>query len=386
MQRPDFPDARATRGRPALLGRTSLQRPPRQGPSRSRLLSYTTQAASQRATDERRGGSQPSSPQTRLSASASVSTSWRGQLDMRRCCVSGAPVGAGGALDAELRGLRPSQLSQKAAALGVDAARIEEAEDAEDACAALIALVLATSEAEDPEREAIAAARAELGGMKLSELKRRGRAAGVSKADLDEAGDGDAPKLSIVELILARRPAQDAAPPAAAAARVRAELEGMKPSQLRKRAAAEGVGEDAVEEAEDTDDPIESMIHLICDASSGTGLGDRPHFGTAKQQQAQRSKPKAAPRKGLLPANKHAMISYQWDDQERVIAARKTLTKLGVPCWMDIDGGMKQDIYESMAEGAMNAACVVCYMSQKYQDSVSTQAPSHHSLTSRGCF
>jgi hypothetical protein len=74
-------------------------------------------------------------------------------------------------------------------------------------------------------------------------------------------------------------------------------------------------------------------------------------------------------RKGILPAGKHAMISYQWDDQAHVIDARKMLTKLGVPCWMDIDGGMQQDIYESMADGVENAACVVCFMSQKYQDS-----------------
>jgi hypothetical protein len=66
---------------------------------------------------------------------------------------------------------------------------------------------------------------------------------------------------------------------------------------------------------------------------------------------------------------KHAMISYQWDDQAHVIDARKMLTKLGVPCWMDIDGGMQQDIYESMADGVENAACVVCFLSQKYQDS-----------------
>ena len=30
---------------------------------------------------------------------------------------------------------------------------------------------------------------------------------------------------------------------------------------------------------------------------------------------------------------------------------------------------MQQDIYESMAEGVENAACVVCFLSQKYQKS-----------------
>lgn len=37
--------------------------------------------------------------------------------------------------------------------------------------------------------------------------------------------------------------------------------------------------------------------------------------------------------------------------------------------WMDIDGGMKSDIYDSMAEGVQGAACVICFMTQAYQDS-----------------
>ena len=41
----------------------------------------------------------------------------------------------------------------------------------------------------------------------------------------------------------------------------------------------------------------------------------------------------------------------------------------GVPTWLDIDGGMKSDIFDSMAEGVTNAACLVCFMTQAYQDS-----------------
>ena len=44
---------------------------------------------------------------------------------------------------------------------------------------------------------------------------------------------------------------------------------------------------------------------------------------------------------------------------------------------------MQQDIYEIVAEGVENAACVVCFLSQKYQDSVSAQACPHQNLTSR---
>ena len=58
----------------------------------------------------------------------------------------------------------------------------------------------------------------------------------------------------------------------------------------------------------------------------------------------------------------HAFLSYQWDVQDQVIKAKEHLTRLNLKCWMDIDGGMKSDIYDSMAEGVQGAACVVCFM------------------------
>ena len=36
---------------------------------------------------------------------------------------------------------------------------------------------------------------------------------------------------------------------------------------------------------------------------------------------------------------------------------------------MDINGGMSTDVYDSMAEGVSNAAVIVVFMSQKYQES-----------------
>eukprot|EP01043_Picozoa_sp_COSAG02_P013687 COSAG02_NODE_552_length_20429_cov_28.014068_9_plen_545_part_00 len=38
---------------------------------------------------------------------------------------------------------------------------------------------------------------------------------------------------------------------------------------------------------------------------------------------------------------KHAMFSYNWDDQSVVVRVREHFQSLGVPTWMDIDGGMK---------------------------------------------
>jgi hypothetical protein len=78
----------------------------------------------------------------------------------------------------------------------------------------------------------------------------------------------------------------------------------------------------------------------------------------------------SAPPRSVLPPQRHAFLSYQWDVQEAVVQIKDKLSLKGIKCWMDIDGGMKSDIYDSMAEGVQGAACVVCFMSQAYQDSV----------------
>ena len=41
---------------------------------------------------------------------------------------------------------------------------------------------------------------------------------------------------------------------------------------------------------------------------------------------------------------------------------------------MDIDGGMKGDVFDSMAEGVENAACIICFIDQSYQDSENCQS------------
>ena len=48
-----------------------------------------------------------------------------------------------------------------------------------------------------------------------------------------------------------------------------------------------------------------------------------------------------------LFGSKHVVLSYQWDIQDLVVNAREQLKARGVPTWMDIDGGMKADIYDS---------------------------------------
>ena len=46
-------------------------------------------------------------------------------------------------------------------------------------------------------------------------------------------------------------------------------------------------------------------------------------------------------------ARKHVMLSYQWDDQKLVTDVFNYLTEqMKLQVWMDIQGGMKGNIYE----------------------------------------
>ena len=81
--------------------------------------------------------------------------------------------------------------------------------------------------------------RAELRQMKVSALKRRARESGVAELELDEADDAADVRSKVVELIVE---AEQGAP----LARLRSELERLRPSALRQRARELGV--DAAEE------------------------------------------------------------------------------------------------------------------------------------------
>jgi hypothetical protein len=279
---------------------------------------------------------------------------------------------------AELVGLKLSELKRRARSAGVSEAGLDEAVDSadDDPRAAVIELIVAASGAGDrpterPAEQQAAALRSELQGLRLKDLRKRARDAGIDGQLLEEAADADDPKSAVIELLVSQ-----SKPPVAdemkGNAALQTELESLRLKELRARAKAAGVSADDLEDAADSDDPKASVILLLLAHESTRAAGDVPHFGSggggSSSQQAHDTRPKP-PRSGIFPASKHAMISYQWADQELVVAARKALTQHGVPCWMDIDGGMKQDIYESMADGVSNASVVVCFMSQKYQDS-----------------
>jgi len=69
------------------------------------------------------------------------------------------------------------------------------------------------------------------------------------------------------------------------------------------------------------------------------------------------------------PSGKHIMLSYNWDIQNEVKLVYAALKSRNIPVWMDIEGGMSGSIHNSMAYGVENAAAVVAFMTQKYEDS-----------------
>ncbi|CAF1427144.1 unnamed protein product [Rotaria sordida] len=71
-----------------------------------------------------------------------------------------------------------------------------------------------------------------------------------------------------------------------------------------------------------------------------------------------------------MSSKRHIMLSYQWDNQKLVTEVYHRLSAKNIPLWMDIHGGMKGHLSESMAAGVENAAAICCFLTPKYQDSV----------------
>ena len=131
------------------------------------------------------------------------------------------------------------------------------------------------------------------------------------------------------------------------------ELHGLGLKELRRRAKAAGVAEDALEDTIDADDPKAPVISLLLEtlpegrAQEGGARADlqqlrlqkdtdrsesvdedRPHFGSAP---AAVSAPIPAPAPTI--PTKHVMLSYQWDHQAQVMRVYDMLTRLGITGW-----------------------------------------------------
>jgi hypothetical protein len=113
--------------------------------------------------------------------------------------------------------------------------------------------------------------RTELSALKLSALRKRAVADGVGEDAMEEAADGGDEKAALTGLIVAmRRCAVDSAE-AEREQELRAELCALKLSALRKRAAAAGVDEDAMEAAADGSDEKGDLVDSICSSRARLG-------------------------------------------------------------------------------------------------------------------
>jgi lambda repressor-like predicted transcriptional regulator len=118
----------------------------------------------------------------------------------------------------------------------------------------------------ETEDSAVAALREELQGMRLKELRKRARAAGLTEDELDDAVDSDDPKGAVIAQLLGIEAAAEAA--AAEAAMTSrfgdvGRLKTLKLSELRKMATEAGVDHGALEDALDTGEPKGAVVALM---------------------------------------------------------------------------------------------------------------------------
>ena len=97
----------------------------------------------------------------------------------------------------------------------------------------------------------------ELETLSVKDLRKRAADLGVSEDAIEGARDGDQPKEDLIALIVAKQSG------GGAAAALEAELAPLTLKELRARAAAEGVSEDAIDDARDGDQPKDDLIALI---------------------------------------------------------------------------------------------------------------------------
>ena len=216
------------------------------------------------------------------------------------------PEPAGGAdLEAmriELQGLKLSALRKQATALGADEVDMDTVDDSDDQKSALIELVIAKQppSAADARGAKTRALRIELQGLKLSELRKRATAAGADEDDMDAVDDSDDQKSALIELVIAKQPPSAANACSAKTEALRIELQGLKLSALRKRATAAGADEDDMDAVDDSDDPKTKLVELVIAKAAAGGNTETSNSQTTKLRlELQGLKPSALRRRAL---------------------------------------------------------------------------------------
>ena len=63
------------------------------------------------------------------------------------------------------------------------------------------------------------------------------------------------------------------------------------------------------------------------------------------------------------------MLSYNWKSQKLVKTVYEYLTKQNISVWMDIEGGIRNDMIRSMSIAVEEAVIVICFCTEEYQKS-----------------
>ena len=117
------------------------------------------------------------------------------------------------------------------------------------------------------QRQQAAQPPAALTAMKMSELRKKAIGAGIEPALLESADDSADPRGELVALLLQHTPA---ARQVESTESVRAELEKLKMSEIRRRAAmATEITEQEMDEADDASDSRAALIDLLAHSTGG---------------------------------------------------------------------------------------------------------------------
>ena len=77
------------------------------------------------------------------------------------------------------------------------------------------------------------------------------------------------------------------------------------------------------------------------------------------------------------------LLSYNLKNQELVKKVSEYLTSKDISVWMDIEGGIKCDLIRSMSKGVEGAAVIICFCTEKYQNSPNCQSELEYAYTLR---
>ncbi|CAM4964177.1 unnamed protein product [Rotaria socialis] len=75
-----------------------------------------------------------------------------------------------------------------------------------------------------------------------------------------------------------------------------------------------------------------------------------------------------------ISQGKHVMLSYTSINQDIVSKIADILKGENIPVWFDSNSDMKNDMYESLANGVENAAAACCFLTSDYEQSLSCQS------------